>query len=69
MPDEIVPRRRKTGPERIVVRPDQVYQKETQGLEGLPRTLRSHINEFLTISFVIVIGLLGAAALAVVLLT
>ncbi|MDG2522221.1 hypothetical protein P7B02_11780 [Caulobacter segnis] len=68
MPDELVPRQKK-GPERIVVRPDQVYQQESRGLEGLPRSLRSHINEFLAISFIVVIGLLGAAALAITVLT
>ncbi|WP_369059894.1 hypothetical protein ABOZ73_00660 [Caulobacter sp. 73W] len=68
MSDKLVPRHKK-GPERIVVRPDQVYQQESQGPEGLPRSLRSHINEFLAISFIIVIGLLGATALAIALLT
>lgn len=51
------------------MRPDQIYQQESQGPEGLPRSLRSHINEFLAISFIIVIGLLGAAALAIAVLT
>lgn len=51
------------------MRPDQIYQQESQGPEGLPRSLRSHINEFLAISFIIVIGLLGVAALAITFLT
>lgn len=56
---------------RVVINPDQVFQPSHEVSAPLraPRSLRSHLGEFLAISFVVVIGLVLAVLGAVAVLT
>ena len=56
---------------RVVVDPDQVFQSGREPAEPgrAPRSLRSHLGEFLAISFVVVIGLVLAAVAITAILT